>query len=73
MRLISGESDRLVSHNVHRYRFLDVLYTAFHQASTDGTPVLNPMWHFHPKDPNTFAIDLQFFFGASILASPVTD
>ncbi|KAF9554267.1 alpha-glucosidase [Agrocybe pediades] len=56
-----------------RYRLLDYLYTTFHRAHTDGTPVLNPLFFKYPKDANTFPIDLQFFFGDSILISPVTD
>ncbi|PPQ91932.1 hypothetical protein CVT25_000975 [Psilocybe cyanescens] len=56
-----------------RYRLLDYIYTAFHQAHTDGTPVLQPLWFKYPKDPSTFPIDLQFFFGDSVLVSPVTD
>ena len=56
-----------------RYRLLDYLFTAFHKAHLDGTPVLHPLWHAFPKDPATYGIDLQFFFGESILVSPVTE
>lgn len=52
---------------------MDYIYTALHQAHLDGTPVLQPLWYMYPKDPNTFPIDLQFFFGDSILVSPVTE
>jgi len=52
---------------------MDYIYTAFHQASIDGTPVLNPLWYKYPQDPTTFPIDLQFLFGSSILVSPITE
>lgn len=55
------------------YRLLDYIYTAFHQASIDGTPVLQPLWFKYPKDKATYAIDLQFLYGDSILVSPVTE
>lgn len=52
---------------------MDYIYTAFHQAHVDGTPVVQPLWFQYPKDPATFPIDLQFLYGDSILVSPVTE
>ncbi len=70
--VVKGHESRSSIDMFRRYRLLDYFYTAFHQASTDGTPVLYPLWFNYPQDSNTFPIDLQFFFGDSILVSPVT-
>ena len=63
----------MISKLICRYRLLDYFYTAFHKASVDGSPVVNPLWFKYPTDPATFGIDLQFLFGDSVLVSPVTE
>ncbi|KAJ7315468.1 family 31 glycoside hydrolase, partial [Mycena albidolilacea] len=54
-----------------RYRLLDYFYTAFPEASLQGTSVVSPMWFKYPKDTAIYPIDFQWFFGGSILVLPV--
>jgi alpha-glucosidase len=56
-----------------RLRLLDYFYTAFWRQTTLGTPSIAPMVWFYPDDANTFGIDGQFWFGSSILVSPVLE
>lgn len=56
-----------------RYRLLDYIYTAFHRQSQTGEPFLQPLFYLYPEDKNTFANDLQFFYGDAIMVSPVTE
>ncbi|KAL1727755.1 glycoside hydrolase family 31 protein [Schizophyllum commune] len=56
-----------------RYRLLDYFYTAMHKQHLDGTPAIAPLWHYYPKDANTYAIDTQFFFGPHVMLSPILE
>ncbi|KAF2769761.1 putative alpha-glucosidase [Teratosphaeria nubilosa] len=56
-----------------RYALLPAWYTAFHEASTTGAPIIRPNYYVHPGDEKGFAIDDQFYLGSyGLLAKPVT-
>ncbi|MCJ1385410.1 hypothetical protein MMC17_008533 [Xylographa soralifera] len=56
-----------------RYQLLPAWYTAFHEAATDGSPVVRPHYYVHPWDEKGFAVDDQFYIGSTgLLAKPVT-
>jgi alpha 1,3-glucosidase len=55
-----------------RYQLLPAWYTAFHQASVDGSPIVRPQYYVHPEDEQGFAIDDQLYLGSTgLLAKPV--
>jgi alpha 1,3-glucosidase len=55
-----------------RYQLLPAWYTAFHEASAIGAPILRPHYYVFPGDEKGFALDDQFFVGATgLLAKPV--
>ncbi|KAH9965438.1 glycoside hydrolase family 31 protein [Russula dissimulans] len=56
-----------------RYALLPVWYTAFHDTSVTGLPLLRPHYVMFPRDEAGFSIDDQFFVGNSgLLVKPVT-
>ncbi|OJD33398.1 alpha-glucosidase [Diplodia corticola] len=55
-----------------RYSLLPAWYTAFHEASVDGAPIIRPNYYVHPTDEKGFAIDDQLYLGSTgLLAKPV--
>ncbi|KAH7192012.1 glycosyl hydrolases family 31-domain-containing protein [Fusarium flagelliforme] len=57
-----------------RYTLLPAWYTAFHTASQDGSPIIRPMFWTHPSEEAGFALEDQFFVGATgLLVKPVTE
>ncbi|WPH03709.1 Hypothetical protein R9X50_00659200 [Acrodontium crateriforme] len=56
-----------------RYALLPAWYTAFHEASVNGAPIIRPNYYVHPGDEAGFGIDDQFYVGSyGLLAKPVT-
>ncbi|KAF2721130.1 glycoside hydrolase family 31 protein [Polychaeton citri CBS 116435] len=56
-----------------RYALLPAWYTAFHEASVTGAPILRPNYYMFPGDEKGFEIDSQFYLGnTGLLAKPVT-
>lgn len=55
-----------------RYQLLPAWYTAFHEASVAGSPIVRPQFYVHPSDESAFAIDDQFYVGGTgLLSKPV--
>ncbi|KAF1981374.1 glycoside hydrolase family 31 protein [Aulographum hederae CBS 113979] len=55
-----------------RYQLLPAWYTAFHEAHTQGSPIIRPNYYVHPSDEKGFAIDDQLYIGGTgLLAKPV--
>lgn len=71
--LISEPHRTIISQAIRlRYQLLPSWYTAFHEASVNGTPIVRPQYYMFPEDEEGFAIDDQLYLGATgLLAKPV--
>lgn len=54
-----------------RYRLLPYIYTYACIAAQTSLPILRPMVLEFPDDPTTYALDLQYMFGAELLLAPI--
>ncbi|KAJ5786039.1 uncharacterized protein N7503_011251 [Penicillium pulvis] len=71
--LISEPHRTIISQAIRlRYQLLPSWYTAFHEASVNGTPIVRPQYYMFPEDEAGFAIDDQLYLGSTgLLAKPV--
>ncbi|KAH8812280.1 putative alpha-glucosidase [Xylogone sp. PMI_703] len=57
-----------------RMQLMDYFYTEFHYQTVHGIPrTILPLFYIYPSDTNTLENELQFFYGPSLLVSPVTE
>lgn len=73
LRKFSSRHRPKISFPSDNHSQVDYIYTALYKQNQTGTPALNPLFFNYPDDPNTYPIDLQFFYGDGILVSPVTE
>jgi alpha-glucosidase len=54
-----------------RYRLLPYLYTLFHEASVNGSPIIRPLFYHYPQDPVTYTVEDAYLVGESLLTAPI--
>ncbi|MCX6270309.1 MAG: DUF5110 domain-containing protein [Bacteroidetes bacterium] len=56
-----------------RYRFLPYNYTLAWQNSTTGSPLMRPLFYYHPDDKEAVSCQDEYYWGENILVAPVLD
>jgi alpha-glucosidase len=56
-----------------RYALLPAVYTAFHQHTLTGSPVVRPVFWQSPSDTAALGVQDEYFLGDHLLAAPVAD
>ena len=56
-----------------RYRMLPYLYSAVHECSTTGMPIMRALWLHFPDDPKAVECGDEYLWGRSILVAPVAE
>ena len=54
-----------------RYRLLPYLYNVFHEAATNGSPVIRPLFYHYPQDTEVYAIEDAYLIGDTLLSAPI--
>lgn len=56
-----------------RYRLLPYIYSYAALAAETSLPLVRPLVLEFPDDPLTYALDLQYCFGAELMVAPITN
>jgi alpha-glucosidase/alpha-D-xyloside xylohydrolase len=56
-----------------RYRLLPYLYSAVHESTRTGMPVMRALWLHYPDDPRAVERGDLYLWGRSLLVAPVTE
>jgi alpha-glucosidase (family GH31 glycosyl hydrolase) len=54
-----------------RYRLLPYLYSAVHECTKTGMPIMRPLWLHFPNDPKSVNCEDEYLWGQSVLVAPV--
>ncbi|HZU68981.1 MAG TPA: TIM-barrel domain-containing protein [Ktedonobacteraceae bacterium] len=54
-----------------RYRLLPYIYTLFHEATAQGTPIMRPLYYHYPNDELACDSQDEFLLGDSLLSAPI--
>ena len=54
-----------------RYRMLPYLYSAVHECTTTGRPIMRALWMHFPDDPKAVECGDEYLWGKSVLVAPV--
>jgi alpha-glucosidase (family GH31 glycosyl hydrolase) len=56
-----------------RYKMLPYIYSAVHESTTTGMPVMRALWLHYPNDPKAVACGDQYLWGKSLMVAPVVE
>lgn len=54
-----------------RYRLMPYLYTLFHGAASNGSPIIRPLYYHYAQDEQAYDAEHEFLLGDSLLSAPI--
>lgn len=54
-----------------RYRLMPYLYTLFHEAASNGIPIIRPLYFHYAQDEQACDVEDAFLVGENLLSAPV--